>query len=67
MSQKLYLYVSDDEYELPLAVAESAAALARKVGVTANAVRCGISQERHERHKSRYKCVEVDDDKRERT
>lgn len=67
MSQKLYLYVSDDEYELPLAVAESAAALARMVGVTANAVRCGISRERHARHKSRYKCVEVDDDKRERT
>ena len=41
MKRRLYLYVTDDKYELPLVVADSVAELARKVGRNESSV-CGL-------------------------
>ena len=46
MKMILYIMVTRDKYELPLAVADTAAELARMVGVTTNAVLSGISKAR---------------------
>ena len=62
MKKKLYLYVTKDEYELPLVVEETAAALAGKVGTTPNVVYSGISRELRGGPRSRFKKVEVVDD-----
>ena len=62
MKKKLYLYVSDDEYELPLVVEETATELARKTGKTPDAVYSGISHEMHGGPHSRFKKVEVEED-----
>lgn len=40
---KIYMYVTKDEFELPLAVAESPDELARMVGTTKNVVLSAIS------------------------
>ena len=38
----LWMQVSKDEYELPLAVADTASALAKICGVTENAIKSGV-------------------------
>lgn len=54
---KLYLRVTNDQYELPVAVAESPKELAQLLGITANNVKSSIS------HKVKTYCVvEVEDD-----
>lgn len=59
----LYLRVTDDEFEFPIAVAESQAELARMLGVTLNTVNCAYHFVRRGKYKnSSYKVVEVDDD-----
>lgn len=58
----LFMAVTSDEYELPIAVATSAAELGRMCGVKANTVHHMIYMEKHDICKSRYKKVEVDDD-----
>lgn len=59
----LYIMVTRDKYELPLAVADTAAELASMVGVTTNAVLSGISKTRKGKlKKSRYIRVEVDNE-----
>lgn len=40
----LYLRLTKDKYELPLAVAESAEELASELGVTVNCVRSALSK-----------------------
>ena len=40
----LYLRTTKDEYELPLAVAESAEELAREIGTSVNCVRSALSK-----------------------
>lgn len=62
MKKKLYLYVTKNEYELPLVVEETAAELARKVGTTRNAVNSGISHEMRGGPRSRFKKVEVEEE-----
>lgn len=59
---KLYLCVTRDKYELPLAVADSLSELARMCGVTTSAVASAISHESHGHYKSRYKRVIIEDD-----
>lgn len=60
---KLYLYVSKDEYELPMAVADTPSKLAQKIGVSTHAVYNGISRFRANKHsKGQYRVVEVDED-----
>ena len=62
MKKKLYLYVTKDEYELPLVVEETATALAGKVGMTPDAVYSGISHELRGGPRSRFKKVEVEEE-----
>lgn len=60
---KLYLYVTNDEYELPVAVADSPHELAKMLGVSANTVSNSIYKERiGKTAHSQYKKIEVDDD-----
>lgn len=55
---KLYMRTTMDEYELPVAVAESARELARMIGTSEDAVFSSISQ----KHRGWYK-IEVPDEK----
>lgn len=59
---KLYLEVTLDELELPIAVASSGRELAKISGTTENNIYSGISKERKGRSRSRFKCVEVEDE-----
>lgn len=61
MAKYLWLKVTLDKYELPLAVAETSDELARLVGVSGNAVRLGRSQEKRGKRSS-YKKVRIDDE-----
>lgn len=47
MTRKLYLAVTADRYELPIAVADSAIGLARMVGRPVDAVYQGCTRSRH--------------------
>lgn len=58
--QYLWLAVTADEYELPLAVEDTAAALARRLGVSENTVRTveyrgKNSKEMHEGRRCRWR------------
>lgn len=59
---KLYICVTRDKYELPVAVAESARGLAEMRGVQSSTVLSSISHEKEGLYKSVYKLVEVEDD-----
>lgn len=59
---KLYLCVTRDEYELPLAIADTPRELAEMCGVTKSAICSAISHEKHGHYNSRYKRVIVEDD-----
>lgn len=59
----LWIRVSDDKYELPIAVADTAAELARMLGVKRNTILSAACNERAGRIKnSCYKKVVIDDD-----
>lgn len=47
----LWMAVTADEYELPLAVEDTAAALARRLGVSENTVRTVESRGKNERYR----------------
>lgn len=60
---KLFIYVTNDEYELPLAVADSQAELARMTGKNPMSISHALFHVRHGDYKhSRYQEIEVDDD-----
>ena len=60
---KIYMEITRDKYELPLAVADSPARLAEMCGVTVNCVASSCSHYRHGRYqRGRYVKVEVDDE-----
>lgn len=54
----LYMVVTQDKYELPLAVADSPAELARMLGVKSSVIRSAISHSKKKGFKSKY--VKVD-------
>lgn len=57
---RIYMYVTKDEYELPVVVADTKREIAQKLGRTVNSVQSCFS------HKNRgYAEVEVDDDDEE--
>lgn len=60
----VYMMVTDDEYELPITVADTAQALADKVGTTKNAVLSAISHAKAGRWRGRscYMKVELEDE-----
>ncbi len=58
----LYLEVTSDEYELPIAVAESPKELARMTGTTSNIIRSAICHLKQPgRKRSKYVKLEVED------
>lgn len=59
---KLYLRVTRDKYELPVAVADSAKELAEMCSVSNSTILSAISHEKAGRWKSQYKLVEVEDE-----
>ena len=60
---KLYIAVTHDEYELPIAVADSATALARMLGIQPNAIHKQMHFARTGKRKwCQYREVEVDDE-----
>lgn len=60
---KLYMRVTQDKYELPVAVADTQAELARMVGVRRRTITRALSEARRGvTSYSIYKEVEVDDD-----
>lgn len=60
---RLYLCVTRDRYELPVAVADSAKELAAMVGIRNTTINESLSRVRAgDRKWSQYKEVEVDDD-----
>ena len=59
----LYIKTTDDEYELPVAVGESIADLARQLKVSCSVISHSINKTRKGiYHHSVYKKVEVEDD-----
>ena len=59
-SRFVWMKVSDDEYELPVAVADSLAALARLCGVTEASICSSMSKARHGIRKTLYRRVRID-------
>ena len=60
---KLYVCVTKDKYELPLAVADSVRELAQLRGIKTKTITETLSRVKHgSRGWSSYKVVEVDDD-----
>lgn len=58
--KNLYLYVTKDHLELPLAVSGSVAELARIVGVQPGAIRSAMSRAKRLGYTSRYVKVEIE-------
>jgi hypothetical protein len=60
---KLYMKVTEDEYELPLIVTPYVSELAEKCGVTRNSIESEISRYYQGKIKScRYRRVDVEED-----
>lgn len=60
---KLWMKVTDDEYELPIAIGDSAKELAARVGVTENVVHTLVYRKRKGINKSSiYVKVEIEDE-----
>lgn len=63
MSKKLWMKVTNDEYELPLAVADTMAELARMTGIKPESLYSIISRDRHgKKHSYSYREVEINDE-----
>jgi hypothetical protein len=60
---KLYIYVTRDEFELPLAIADTQTELARMVGVSQRTIASTLCKYRKGEYKStRFREVEIDED-----
>lgn len=59
---KVYMEVTKDEYELPLAIADTAQALAKKCNTTPMYIYSAIAHEQAGVARSRFKRVDIDDD-----
>lgn len=61
--KKLYIAISKDEYELPIAVADTPTELARMIGVSRKTIYNQMSRTKHGTIKQAiYRAVEVDDE-----
>ena len=60
----VYMKVTDDEYELPVAISDDAFGLAEKVGVTANCIYSCISHAKQKGRKSQYVRVELEEEEK---
>lgn len=58
----LWLKVTDDKYEFPLAIAETAGQLALMTGVRTNNIHSAISNAKKYGYRSQYVKVEIEED-----
>lgn len=59
----IWMKVTNDEFELPVAIADSAPLLAEMLGTTTNAIRSSVSHLKSGRNKrSLYRKVEIEED-----
>ncbi|WP_405322214.1 hypothetical protein [Frisingicoccus sp.] len=61
MAQCVYMAISDDVYELPVAVADTIAELSQMIGVKRNAISSAMSKAKKKGFKSRYIKVTLED------
>ena len=54
--------VTNDKYEYPVEIADSAGQLAIKCGATAESIRSAIYHSKKTGYKSIYKCVKLEED-----
>lgn len=60
--RRIYMAVTTDQYELPVAVADTTAELGRMIGKSRNTIESSLSRTRHGEYKrSRYVAVEVEE------
>lgn len=60
---KLWMKVSEDEYELPLAVADSAEELSAMTGRTAGSIQAMVSKYKHgKKYCGYWRTVEIEED-----
>ena len=59
---QIWMKVTMDEYELPVAVANTAAELARILGVSEGSMRSWIYRARRDGYKCCYVCVKIEED-----
>ena len=60
---KVYIHVTRDKYELPLAIADSPSELARIIGVNRKTINSTLTLFRQGKYKSpQYQEVEIDED-----
>lgn len=59
---KIYMLVSSDEYELPLAVADSGMELSRLTGVDERTIYSSISRHKRRGGFCKWRMIEVEDD-----
>lgn len=59
---KIFMEITMDKYELPLKIANSATELAVMCGVSRSTVSASIAHSQAKGIRSRYVCVEVEDD-----
>lgn len=62
---KVWMEVTDDGLELPIAAADSATELARMRGVTPSTIMSSVCRNKQGKYWSRYQCVEIDDKEEE--
>lgn len=60
MKKNLYLCVTNDEYELPIAVEDSPTELALKMGANRHTILCAIASYNRGKRRGRYRRVEVE-------
>lgn len=60
----LWMLVSNDKYELPVAVFDKCQQLADFVGVPVGSITSAITHSKQRGHKCRYVKIKVDDDKK---
>ena len=62
MEKRIWMKVTNDKYEYPIEIADSARQLAIKCGTTAESIRSAIYHSKKTGHKSIYKCVKLEED-----
>ena len=60
--KKVYMQVTHDEYELPIAVADSATELADMLGTTKASILSAISHYNHQGKYSTFRAVEIEEE-----
>lgn len=61
--KKIWMEVTSDKYELPVAIADSAAELAKMCGVKSSTVKTSVCHyNKHRLKKCKWRCVHIDDD-----